>query len=204
MRSLIGIARAVTLFAAAAHANMPGVASPGGPMNSSPDRAIVIQDDALEFATVLSTRAADAKMHPLDEASWGDSFLRAAVDKRNQTTKIEVVQRLRFLGPQREYKMVHYLHDENLVRAQLESNDTDRAGCGSNAFNADCMRDREISFPIDEQLVRSIAARPYGAWSFRLKDLDGNDLNASIDAVEAAGLMRLLDRHRSSPMALSD
>lgn len=204
MRSLTGIAGAATLLAAAAHANTPGVASPGSPMSSSPDRAIVIQDDALEFATVLSTRAADARMRPLDKASQGDSFLRAAVDKTNQATRIEVVQRLRFLGPRREYKMVHYLRDENLVRAQLETNETDQAGCGSNPFNADCIRHQEISFPIDEQLVRSIAARPYGAWSFRLKDLDGNELNGSIDTVEAAGLVQLLDRHRSSRIALID
>ncbi len=162
--------------------------------------ATAAHGDALEFTTTLSTQAPDAKMEAIDKNSWGDSYLRAVVDKQTHAATVDVVKALRFRGPRRDYHSAHYGRDGGLVRVPLQTAHRGTIDCNGKAYAADCILHQEVSFPIDEPTVRAIAAGQ-GDWAFRIKDRDGNDLTGSIGAAEAAGLVRRLDDHRAKHAA---
>lgn len=159
---------------------------------------VTVDADPLEFSAIVSTMAVEKKMRPLDKTSWGDNYLRATIDKRTARTSIEVVQRLRHWGPARDYHTVHYRNGKQLERAALRLAQVDAANCGNRPFSAECIINQEVSFAIDEGLLRDIAGQPGGTWQFKIKDRDEKDLTAAVSSAEAADLLRALEAGRAS------
>lgn len=204
MRSASILIASAAFLAVASPAQAGFETSPRDAMAVAAVERISVLDDPLEAAVTLSSRGVERRMRPLDGASWGDAYLRAVVDRRSLATGVEIVQRLRFQGPRRDYRTVHYLREGTLERAPLDVVHIGAEACGHGGVGAGCTHHQEVAFKVDEHLIRSVAADKSGGWMFRIKDLDGNDLTMTISAAEATGFLRRLEDYRAPRTAAGD
>ncbi|MDB5687715.1 MAG: hypothetical protein JWR77_2304, partial [Rhizorhabdus sp.] len=80
--------------------------------------AATVQDDKLEFETVISTEPAFASRGALFGSVLADNYLRAVIDKRTGATRYEVHQQIRYLGQRRDYSSVNYMAPDGLKQVK--------------------------------------------------------------------------------------
>ncbi len=145
-------------------------------------------------ATLATTPAADGFVAP-DRATRGTAHLRAHVDKASGLTRFELVQQLRYLGPQRDYALVHYHDGDAVARTGLNTIRHRAPSCPGSAHAVDCVRTVDLAFELDEPTIRAIARHKTG-WRFRIKDAGEKDVTATIAPGDAAALLLATDTYR--------
>ena len=120
--SSLALGLAAACFASPAVANAPVVPRQLAKMDAEAFRSkATIDEDDLEFATIISTRNGFRKERRLNGSTSFDSHVEAHVDKRTGETRFEVHQSLRYWGSQRRYDTVHFTdRDGNLVARELD------------------------------------------------------------------------------------
>jgi hypothetical protein len=158
---------------------------------------ILVKDDDLEFVATLSTEKAhrgSVGWHWTGNVVDSDPSLRAVIDRATGKIRYEVHHRVRYIGPERTFEAVHFQTVGGLARAAPTLNENGGDYCANPELSTDCILSKMIAFPIDESLLREIAAR-YDTdagrpFAFRLKERAGRDVTALIMPAEAAGLLR--------------
>jgi hypothetical protein len=154
---------------------------------------MIVHDDPLEAATLISTERGHRSFGSHPSKADTDSHLVAHVDRKTGATSYEVRYKLRHFGPHRDYKTVNYQAGGDIRQAALGSVDRDGDHCPFSEYNTECVRSSVISFAIDENVVKEIAARhataPQAAWSFKLKDGGPRDAIGHVAPAEAAALL---------------
>jgi hypothetical protein len=73
--------------------------------------------------------------------------------------------------------------------------------CSRSKLLGGCIRTESVAVPIDESLLKPIAARyapgALGAWHFRFKAQSGEDYDDAIAAAEVAGLLAAVADYRT-------
>lgn len=192
---------AVALTSPAA-ANAPGVPRQLANMDAEAFRsAATIDDDDLEFATIISTRDGFRKERRLNGSTSFDGHVEAHLDKRTGHTRFEVHHSLRYRGSQRFYDTVHFTdRDGNLVAQRLDhARRGDDSMCPNSEFNSDCSLTMKLAFSVDETQLRAFMTRAEG-WDLKFKGgPDGQgDLRIRIVQAEIEGLMLAVDDYRTA------
>jgi hypothetical protein len=192
---------AAATLASPVTANTPAVPKKLASMDAEAFRsAATIDDDDLEFATIISTRNGFRKERRLNRSTSFDSHVEAHVDKRTGETRFEVHQSLRYRGAQRVYDSVHFTDRHgNLVTQPL--NHAQRGAdtmCPNSDFNGDCSLTMKLVFSVNETQLRDVMTRTDG-WDLKFKGgaNGGDDLRIRIVAAEIAGLILAVDEYRA-------
>jgi hypothetical protein len=163
--------------------------------------AATIDDDDLEFATIISTHDGYRKERRVNGSTWADGHVEAHIDKRTGDTRFEVHQALRYRGSQRQYDMVHFEGADGSLVAQpldraLRGDDT---MCPNSDFSGDCALTMTLVFSVDGDLLKAAAARPDG-WNLKFKGKpDGkNDLRIRIAPAEIEGLLLAVNEYHAA------
>lgn len=193
---------ATMLLAAPAAANAPSVPSQLAKMDAEGFRsAATIDDDDLEFSTIVSTRDGFRKERRVNGSTWADGHIEAHIDKRTGDIRFEVHQSLRYRGSQRLYDVVHFEdRDGRLVARPLDrALRGDDTMCPNSDFSGDCALTMKLVFSVDEDLLKAVAARGE-SWDLKFKGRpDGqDDLRIRIVAAEIEGLLLAVDGYRSN------
>ena len=196
----LGIAAA--MLANPATANTPVVPRKLASMDAEAFRsAATIDDDDLEFATIISTRDGFRKERRLNGSTSFDSHIEAHIDKRTSETRFEVHQSLRYRGAQRLYDTVHFTdRDGNLVTQPLDH--AQRGAdtmCPNSDFSGDCSLTMKLAFSVDETQLRAAMTRADG-WDLKFKGRanGGDDLRIRIVPAEIEGLILAVDDYRAT------
>lgn len=159
-----------------------------------------VKDDALEFETIISTEPSFSSGRKNEYRARDDSYVQAILNKENGEIRYEVRQFIRYLGPRRDYKRVHYIASDGLRHADLSIARHGADTCAYTDLNAECVFTKDLAFDLPEAELRAIAAtyRPdtVNAWSFRFKDVSGADYSSSIVPAEVVGLLQAVDDYR--------
>jgi len=198
-------ARSLLLLSSLLIAGAPAFARPDKRLAAmTPERfqaAAVTDEDPLEFETVISTE----RGHRRDRAAKGtiDSHvhLQAAIDRKSGATRYEVRQELRYFGPRRAYHAVNFAAEDGVAQTPLAIARHGADMCPNAEINGECVLTKTIAFPVEESLLRQLAARygsdPAAGWRFKLKDRTGRDIDGGIVPAEAAGLLLAVDAYRA-------
>ncbi|MBY8822532.1 hypothetical protein [Sphingomonas colocasiae] len=186
---------------------LPGVAHAGADKRlaaMTPERFRVAAstiDDPLEFETIISTERGHRREKAMKGLIGNDAYLRAVIDKRSGATRYEIWQEIRYFGPRRAYQSVHFEAGENVERRPLSVARHGADLCPEPETNGDCVMTKTMAFPIEETVLRSVAARyrsgTADGWKFKFKDGTGRDMVSSIAPAEAAGLLLAVDDYRT-------
>lgn len=180
-------------LAVPAAANAPPVPRQLAKMDAESFRsAVTVEDDNLEFATVISTRDGFRKERRVNGSTWADGHVEAHIDKRTGNVRFEVHQSLRYRGSQRLYEMVHFEGSDGMLVARpldraLRGDDT---MCPNSDFTGDCSLTMKLVFSVDEALLKTVLARR-NSWDLKFKGRpDGeDDLRIVVVPAEIEGLL---------------
>ncbi|MGH6781154.1 MAG: hypothetical protein ACREB5_03480 [Sphingomonadaceae bacterium] len=189
------------LLAAPAAANSPTMPRKLAKMDAEAFRsATTVNDDRLEFDTVISTRDGFRKQMRMNGSAWGDNHVEAHIDKRTGATRFEVHQSVRYLGSRRSYGTVHFEdRDGTLVARPIDRTRHGEDVCPNSDFNGDCSLTKQLVFSVDEKLLKTIIARD-GGWSFKFKGNrsdKSDDLLAQLAPAEVEGLLLAVNDYRA-------
>lgn len=158
----------------------------------------IARSDAGAHTLTLSTEAAhrENRLSPIRHM-LPDNHLRAVIDPANGAVRYEVHQSLFYWGGERQFTQAR------IGEGGATPLRADRAGgrfCPNEDNWGPCALHRQISFAIDEQALRTIAAghmtAPADGWRFRIEERDGRHWDGAIAPVEAAGLLLAVERAR--------
>lgn len=203
---ILGVVAVV--MASPATANAPAVPRQLAKMDAETFRSAAgVDDDDLEFATIISTRDGFRKEWRVNGSTWVDSHIEAHVDKRTGDTRFEVHQALRYHGSQRLYDKVHFENgDGELVAQPLDSAlRGDDTMCPNSEFNGDCSLTMKLVFSVDETQLKAAMARAQG-WDLKFKGQpEGKgDLWIRIVPAEIEGLLLAVeDYHETLSMRVN-
>jgi len=200
-RPILGLA-AAAMFVSPAAANAPAVPKQLAKMDAEAFRSAAgVDDDDLEFATIISTRNGFRKEWRVNGSTWVDSHIEAHIDKRTGDTRFEVHQALRYHGSQRLYDMVHFENGDGKLVAQpldraLRGDDT---MCPNSEFNGDCSLTMKLVFSVDEAQLKAAMAREEG-WDLKFKGHPGGkgDLRIRIVPAEIEGLLLAVEDYQAN------
>jgi len=189
-------------LASPAAADAPAVPRQLAKMDAEAFRAAAkVDDDDLEFATIISTRNGFRKEWRMNGSTWVDSHLEAHIDKRTGDTRFEVHQALRYRGSQRLYDMVHFEdRDGKLVARPLDrALRGDDSMCPNSEFNGDCSLTMKLVFSVDETQLKAVLTRAEG-WDLKFKGqpVGKGDLRVRMVPAEIQGLMLAVDDYRAT------
>ncbi|WP_193749177.1 hypothetical protein [Sphingopyxis sp. C-1] len=193
---------AAMLLAPSAAANAAPVPSQLAKMDAEGFRSTTtVDDDDLEFSTIISTRDSFRKERRVNGSTWADGHVEAHIDKRTGDIRFEVHQSLRYRGSQRQYDVVHFEdRDGRLVARPLDrALRGDDTMCPNSDFTGDCALTMKLVFSVDEDLLKAITDRGE-SWDLKFKGRpDGqDDLRIKIVAAEIEGLLLAVEGYRAN------
>jgi hypothetical protein len=164
------------------------------------ERTASVKDDALEVLATITTEPGYQERHGLLRIVWSDTFLRAFVDKTSGAATYQLYQRIVYAG--RLYKYFRTVNYETPAGPRsVETLELGRTeDCVRSRLYGGCTRIENLAVPIDEPLLKTIAAR-YApgadtAWHFRFKAQTGEDYDGAMAPAEVAGLLAKLADYR--------
>lgn len=182
------------LLAQAAAAKDPVLLSLG--MEHFAETAVVAEDPGNDSITVSTERGFVEHWGPL-HTTWNDEFLKSVIDNKTGRKSFEVDVAITFSGKTRTYTSVSYqgLDGPGIVRMVRRDS--------MNCAVGECLYTDHVAFPVDEQLLRRLAAayapgKP-ALWTFQLLAKGGPDYKGRISNAEIAGLLAKVDGINNPP-----
>ena len=203
MRTCLGTL-AISLFVLAtcpSFAKDPALLSLG--MEHFRDTASVDADPA-GGVTTISTEPGFVEHSGLIGMVWHDEFLTAVIDARTGRTSFRIDVSITYSGARRSYRAagLEGMSGPALVAPTLVR--TESANCAV----SECMYTDHLQIPVDEALLRRLAAayvpgRPI-ALTYTLTPKRGADYRGELSNAEIAGLLAKVDGYSAAPKAAQE
>ena len=135
---------------------------------------------------------------------WHDEFLKAVIDKKTNQKSFQVYTMLVYSGDLRSYQTAKYQTAQGPQSVPTVQLGREEENCAVGP----CTYTEHIAFPIDEQLLRQLAAgyapgHP-SIWSYKLSAKSGPNFTAGLSNAEIAGFLAKIDDYTNSlPLANS-
>jgi hypothetical protein len=131
--------------------------------------------------------------------TWNDEFLKGVIDDKTGKKSFEIDLAMTYNGSGRTYKTANFqsLNGPESVPLTLVRKDT------ANCATGECMVTEHLAFPVEEQLLRRIAAdyapgKP-ALWTYRVQARGGPDYQGQFSNAEIAGLLAKIDGYTRPP-----
>ena len=194
---------AVLGFAAgSAHAKDPPLLSLG--MEHFRDTATVKIDPAGAVATITTENGYLEHTGPM-RMVWNDEYLRGVIDNKTGQKSFQINASIIYEGSRRSFATATY---QEAGRAQSVPV-TALSGEQTNCAVGDCTYTERIAFPVDEELLRALAAayvpgRP-ALWRFKLIAKAGPAYAGEFSNAEIAGFLAKIDEYAGAlPVAIEN
>jgi len=185
--------------------------NPGTAYAKDPDLMSLTMEHFRDSATVKEDPQGDAVISteqgfaqhtgPL-RMVWNDEFLSSVIDKKTGQKSFRVNAWIIYSGRWRSYESASYQSTNG-----PESVPADKIGAeAANCAVGDCTYTERLAFPVDEELLRRLAAeyspgKP-ALWSYRFVANKGPDFAGGLSNAEIAGLLAKVDEYTHSMPAI--
>jgi PDZ domain len=126
---------------------------------------------------------------------WHDEFLSAGIDKKTGRKSFQVHEEITYSGSWRFYESASYPSADGPRSAPAVHISKEAANCSV----GDCLYTEHVAFPVDEELLRQLAAAHVPAkpamWSFKLVAKSGPAYTAGLSSAEIAGFLLKVDEY---------
>jgi hypothetical protein len=160
-----------------------------------------LDTDPAKGQTTISTEPGYVEHSGLMGMVWHDEFLTAVIDAKTGRTSFRIDLSITYSGARRSYLTASLagLNGPSAVVPTLVK--TESANCSV----GECMYTDHLMIPVDEALLRRIAAayvpgKPV-ALTYTLTPKRGADYRSELSSAEIAGLVAKLDAYAAAPLA---
>ena len=206
MRARHIVLRLAVFMAAAAPASASADPLPhqvGALFAMTPDQfaaAADVKDDALETVATISTMRGWQQHDGLLGIVNDDGFFRAFIDKTSGETRFQVYHMVRYTEQHRaRFEVVNYETPDGPVSVPLIPIGRYRGSC---RVYVGCAYLETFAFPVDEALLRTLAAKylpgRVAVWKYRLKAKTGAERDEGFAPAEIAGILIAVDHYRAA------
>jgi hypothetical protein len=160
-----------------------------------------VKEDAQGDAVISTEKGFVEHTGPL-RMVWKDEFLSSVVDKRTGQKSFRINAWIIYSGRWRSYQTASYQSNTGLQSVPADKIGAEAANCAV----GDCTYTERLAFPIDEQLLRGLAAQytpgKPALWSYRFVANTGPDFAGGLSNAEIAGLLAKVDEFTHSTPAI--
>jgi hypothetical protein len=127
---------------------------------------------------------------------WNDEFLEGIIDKKTGRKSFLASVWITYTGNSRSYATASYLAPQGPRSVPATLTRLNKSYCAV----GDCTYTEYLTFPVDETMLRQLAAEPAAGkhvlWSFKLVAKSGPDYSGCFSSAEIAGLLAKVDDYR--------
>jgi hypothetical protein len=161
-----------------------------------------VKDDPILGVTTISTEKGYVERHGLLGTVWNDEYLTGTIDRKTARRSFEVIATLTYRGTRRAYGRAKIQGPEGPVVAPTAVLKTSTVNCPT----GECTYTDQVSFPLDESLLRMLAAKTPGAtpqiWHYTLAAKPGA-YAGELSSAEIAGFLARFDQYTgAAPRAM--
>src|SRR5579863_2483605 len=162
-----------------------------------------IADDAQNGKVTISTEKGYVERSGPLHMVWHDEFLTATIDKKTGEKSFQVHEEITYNGNWRYYLSASYpgVSGPRSVPALQISKESTNCALG------DCIYTERIAFPIEEELLRQLAAANVPAkpvlWNFKAVAKSGPAYAGALSSAEIAGLLLKVDQYTGTPTVVA-
>ncbi len=152
-----------------------------------------VKDDPVDAITTISTENGYAEHTGPMRMVWNDEYLTSAIDKKTGQKSFQVYAWTIYSGRLRSYESVNYQTPTGPKSVPAIQIGKETANCAV----GDCLYTERVAFPVDEDLLRQLAAGNVSGkptiWAYRLTAKSGPDYAGGLSSAEIAGLLAKID-----------
>jgi hypothetical protein len=162
-----------------------------------------IADDAQNGRVIVSTEKGYVQHSGPLHMVWHDEFLTATIDKKTGEKSFQVHDEITYNGNWRYYQSASYpgTNGPRSVAAVQISKESANCAIG------DCIYTERIAFPVEEELLRQLAAANVPAkpvmWNFKAVAKSGPADAGAFSSAEIAGLLLKVDQYTGTPTVVT-
>jgi hypothetical protein len=152
-----------------------------------------VTDDPVGGVTTISTEKGFAEHRGPMRTVWNDEYLTGVIDKKTGQRSFQVHAWIIYKGNWRFYQTANYqtVAGGKSVPAAQTGKEMDNCATG------DCMYTERLAFPVDEELLRQLAAanapgKPV-IWAYKFTAKSGPDYMGGLSSAEIAGFLAKVD-----------
>jgi len=157
-----------------------------------------VKDDPVDAITTISTENGYAEHTGPMRMVWNDEYLTSAIDKKTGQKSFQVYAWTIYSGRLRSYESVNYQTPAGPKSVPAIQIGKETANCAV----GDCLYTERVAFPVDEDLLRQLAAGNVSGkptiWAYRLTAKSGPDYAGGLSSAEIAGLLAKIDEYTNA------
>jgi hypothetical protein len=164
------------------------------------DTATVTENPS-DGTTIISTENGYVERTGPMRMVWHDEFLRADIDRKTGRRSLQVYAWVIYSGSLRNYESANYRSASGSRRVPVNQLAREVVNCPV----GDCTYTERVAFPIDEELMRQLAAAGVPGnpdkWPYKLIAKSGPEYAGEISSAEIAGFLTKVDEYANRPVA---
>jgi hypothetical protein len=157
-----------------------------------------VKDDPADAVTIISTENGYAEHKGPMRMVWNDEYLRSVIDKKTGQKSFQVHAWIIYGGRWRSYESANYQTPTGLRSVPAVQIGRETANCAV----GDCLYTERVAFPVDEDLLRQLAAGNVQGkptiWAYKFVAKTGPDYAGGLSSAEIAGLLAKIDEYTNA------
>jgi hypothetical protein len=157
-----------------------------------------VKDDPVDAITTISTENGYAEHTGPMRMVWNDEYLRSVIDKKTGQKSFRVYAWMIYGGRWRSYETANYQTPTGPKSVPAIQIGRETANCAV----GDCLYTERVAFPVDEDLLRQLAAGSVPGkptiWAYRFIAKTGPDYAGGLSSAEIAGLLAKIDEYTNA------
>jgi hypothetical protein len=157
-----------------------------------------VKDDPVSAITTISTENGFAERKGPMRMVWNDEYLRSVIDNKTGQKSFQVYAWTIYSGRLRSYETADYQTATGPKSVPAIQIGKEVANCAV----GDCLYTERVAFPVDEELLRQLAAgnvlgKPT-MWAYKFIAKTGPDYAGGLSSAEIAGLLAKVDEYTNA------
>jgi hypothetical protein len=162
-----------------------------------------LADDAQNGRVTISTEKGYVERTGPLRMVWHDEFLTATIDKKSGEKSFQVHEEITYNGNWRYYQGASYQGANGPRSVPAVQISKESANCAL----GECIYTERIAFPVEEELLRQLAAAHVPAkpvmWNFTAVAKSGPAYAGALSSAEIAGLLLKVDQYTGTPTVVA-
>jgi hypothetical protein len=154
-----------------------------------------VNDDPIAGITTVSTENGFVEHHGPLRAVWNDEYLFGTIDRKTARKSFEVISTITYRGSRRSYGNAKFQGVSGPATAPTAPLKTSSVNCPV----GECTYTDRVSFPVDENLLRHLAAQHANdkaeLWHYTLSAAPSADYEGVLSTAEIAGFLAKVDEY---------
>jgi hypothetical protein len=157
-----------------------------------------VKDDPASAITTISTENGFAERKGPMRMVWNDEYLRSVIDNKTGQKSFQVYAWTIYSGRLRSYETADYQTATGPKSVPAIQIGKEMANCAV----GDCLYTERVAFPVDEELLRQLAASNVPGkptiWAYKFIAKTGPDYAGGLSNAEIAGLLAKVDQYTNA------